>query len=270
MKCSASIQRGTVKYSTVQTSEVWEMTMDFPTTLLNFLRQAERVAALTGAGVSQESGLRTFRDAQTGLWAQHKPEDLASPEAFARDPKLVWDWYSMRREKVRGVEPNAGHYALAEMEGRVPQFTLITQNVDGLHRKAGNRNLLELHGNIQRVRCSECGMVADAWEENGDVPRCAGCGGMLRPDVVWFGESLPRSELEAAVEAARGCQVFLSIGTSGLVQPAAALPFAARNKGAVVVEVNLEPTPLTEKTDFFLQGKSGEILPALVKAVWGA
>jgi NAD-dependent deacetylase len=242
--------------------------MDFSSTLLNFLRQAERVAALTGAGASQESGLRTFRDAQSGLWAQYRPEDLASPEAFARDPKLVWDWYAMRREKVRDVEPNAGHYALAEMEKRVPQFTLITQNVDGLHRKAGSRNILELHGNIQRVRCSECGMYADAWEENGDVPRCAGCGGMLRPDVVWFGEPLPRSALEAAVEAARGCQVFLSIGTSGLVQPAAALAFAAHNKGAVIVEINLEATPLTEKADFFLQGKSGEVLPELVKAAW--
>lgn len=243
--------------------------MEFPPILLSLLRQAERVAALTGAGVSQESGLRTFRDAQTGLWAQYKPEDLASPEAFARDPKLVWDWYAMRREKVRGVQPNAGHYALAEMERRIPQFTLITQNVDGLHRVAGNRNVLELHGSLQRVRCADCGAYADAWEENGDVPRCAGCGGRLRPDVVWFGESLPRSELEAAVEAARGCQAFLSIGTSGIVQPAAALPFAAKNRGAVVVEVNLEATPLTEKADFFLQGKSGEVLPALVKSVWG-
>jgi NAD-dependent deacetylase len=242
--------------------------IDFPTTLLNFLRQAERIAALTGAGASQESGLRTFRDAQSGLWAQYRPEDLASPEAFARNPKLVWDWYAMRREKVRGVEPNPGHFALAEMEKRARQFTLITQNIDGLHRKAGSANILELHGNIQRVRCSECGMFADTWEENGNVPRCAGCGGMLRPDVVWFGEPLPRSALEAAVEAARGCQVFLSIGTSGLVQPAAALAFAAHNKGAVIIEVNLEPTPLTEKADFFLQGKSGEILPALVKTAW--
>ena len=242
---------------------------NFPATLLNFLRQAERVTALTGAGVSQESGLRTFRDAQTGLWAQYKPEDLASPEAFARDPKLVWDWYAMRREKVRGVEPNPGHVALAEMARRVPEFTLITQNVDGLHRKAGSRNILELHGNLQRVRCLECGMFAETWEENGEVPRCAGCGGMLRPDVVWFGEALPRSALEAAVEAARASQVFFSIGTSGLVQPAAALAFAAHNKGAVVVEVNLEPTPLTVKADFFLQGKSGEVLPELVKAVWG-
>ena len=175
----------------------------------------------------------------------------------------------MRREKVRAVEPNPGHFALAEMETRVPQFTLITQNVDGLHRKAGSRNILELHGNLQRVRCSECGMFAETWEESGEVPRCTGCGGMLRPDVVWFGEALPRSALEAAVEAARGCQVFLSIGTSGLVQPAAALAFAAHNKGAAVVEVNLEATPLTEKADFFLQGKSGEVLPELVKAAWG-
>ena len=242
--------------------------MDFPAALLTFLRKAERVAVLTGAGVSQESGLRTFRDAQMGLWAQYKPEDLASPEAFARDPKLVWDWYAMRREKVRSVEPNPGHFALAEMEKRVPKFTLITQNVDGLHRKAGSMNILELHGNLQRVRCSECGMFADTWEENGEVPRCAGCGGMLRPHVVWFGEALPRSELEAAVEAARTCHVFFSIGTSGLVQPAAALPFAAKNKGAVIVEINLEPTPLTPKVDFFLQGKSGDVLPALVKAVW--
>jgi NAD-dependent deacetylase len=222
---------------------------------------------------------RTFRDAQTGLWAQYKPEDLASPEAFARDPKLVWDWYAMRREKIRGVEPNLGHFALVEMARRVPEFTLITQNVDGLHRKAEEISqvsktceiypILELHGNIQRVRCSECGMFTETWEENGEVPRCAGCGGMLRPDVVWFGEALPRSALEAAVEAARASQVFFSIGTSGLVQPAAALAFAAHNKGAVVVEVNLEPTPLTEKADFFLQGKSGEVLPELVKAVWG-
>jgi NAD-dependent deacetylase len=257
--------------------------MDFPSTLLTFLRQAERVAALTGAGVSQESGLRTFRDAQTGLWAQYKPEDLGTPEAFARDPKLVWDWYAMRREKVCGVAPNAGHFALAEMGQRVPHFTLITQNVDGLHRKAEETRhktsqvsetcevypILELHGNLQRVRCSECGMYADTWDENGDVPRCAGCGGLLRPDVVWFGEALPRAQLEAAVEAARACQVFFSIGTSGLVQPAAALAFAAHNKGAVVVEINLEATPLTEKADFFLQGKSGEILPELVQAVWG-
>ena len=238
---------------------------------MRFLRKAERVAALTGAGVSQESGLRTFRDAQTGLWTQYKPTDLASPEAFARDPKLVWDWYAMRREKVREVEPNPGHYALADMAYHIPDFSLITQNVDGLHLKAGSPRVIELHGNLQRVRCASCGQQAEAWDEanNGDVPRCKICGGLLRPDVVWFGESLPRTALESAVEAARSCHVFFSIGTSGLVQPAASLAYAARNRGAVVVEINAEPTPLTEKVDFALHGKSGEILPALVQAVWG-
>ncbi|GAB4484367.1 MAG: NAD-dependent deacylase [Anaerolineales bacterium] len=241
--------------------------MDFSPDLLSFLGKARRFAVLTGAGVSQESGLRTFRDAQTGLWAQYRPEDLATPEAFARDPKLVWDWYALRREKARSVQPNPGHFALAELEKRVSAFTLITQNVDGLHRRAGSVNVLELHGNLQRVKCSVCGEQAAAWDESGpDVPKCSGCGGLLRPDVVWFGESLPRRELEAAVEAARTCDVFFSIGTSGLVQPAASLAYAARNQGALVVEINAEPTPLTGKVDFFLQGKSGEILPALVGA----
>ncbi len=231
--------------------------------------RAPKLVALTGAGVSQESGLRTFRDAQVGLWAQYKPEELASPEAFTRDPKLVWDWYTWRREAVKAVRPNPGHYALVELEKRIPQFTLITQNVDGLHRMAGSQNVLELHGNIQRVRCSGCYMVADSWgDDTESVPKCESCGGLLRPDVVWFGESLPRDQLEAAVEAARTCDVFFSIGTSGLVQPAASLAYAAHNRGAVVVEINAEPTPLTPKANYFLQGKSGEILPELVKAVW--
>ena len=244
--------------------------MEFPAELISYLTKATRVAVLTGAGASQESGLRTFRDAQSGLWAQYKPQDLASPEAFARDPKLVWDWYAWRREAIKGVRPNAGHYALAEMEKRIETFTLITQNVDGLHRMAGNSNVLELHGNILKVRCSECGTFTEVWGDDSEsVPRCERCNGMLRPDVVWFGESLPRAELESAVNAARTCQVFFSIGTSGVVQPAAALAHAARNKGSVVVEVNAEPTPLTPKVDFAFHGKSGEILPELVKAVWG-
>ena len=244
-------------------------TVNFPPELLTLLRGTSKLVALTGAGVSQESGLRTFRDAQTGLWAQYKPEDLASPQAFARDPKLIWDWYAWRREAVKGVRPNAGHYALAEIEKRIPQFTLITQNVDGLHRMAGNQNVLELHGNIQRVRCSECYTFTEAWgDDTESVPQCVVCGGLLRPDVVWFGESLPRDQLEAAVEVARSCDVFFSIGTSGVVQPAASLAHAARNRGAVVVEVNAETTPLTQKANYFLQGRSGEILPELVKAVW--
>lgn len=238
--------------------------------LLSFLRGASRAVALTGAGASQESGLRTFRDSQIGLWAQYRPEELASPEAFARDPKLVWDWYAWRREAIKGARPNAGHYALAEIEKKIPQFTLITQNVDGLHRMAGSLALLELHGNIQRVRCSECGEYAETWNEDSEtVPRCDYCEGLLRPDVVWFGESLPRNQLERAVEASRACDVYFSIGTSGVVQPAASLAHAAKKNGAIIVEINAETTPLTEKADFFLQGKSGEILPALVKAMWG-
>lgn len=244
--------------------------MTFPPELLTLLRGTLRLAALTGAGVSQESGLRTFRDAQEGLWMRYKPEELASPEAFARNPKLIWDWYAWRREAVKGARPNAGHYALADIEKKIPHFTLITQNVDGLHRMAGSRTLLELHGNIQRVRCAECSAVPETWEDDSEsVPRCEECGGLLRPDVVWFGESLPRDQLERAVEAARVCDVYFSIGTSGVVQPAASLAHAAKNKGAVLVEVNAEPTPLTSKTDFAFHGKSGEILPQLVKAVWG-
>jgi len=243
--------------------------VNFPPDLLTLLRGTTKLAALTGAGVSQESGLRTFRDAQSALWAQYKPEELASPQAFARDPKLIWDWYAWRREAVKGVRPNAGHYALVEIEKRIPQFTLITQNVDGLHRMAGNQNVFELHGNIQRVRCSECSAFAETWGDDTEfVPQCSVCGGLLRPDVVWFGEALPRDQLEASVEAARTCDIFFSIGTSGVVQPAASLAHAARNRGAVVVEINAETTPLTPKADYFLRGKSGEILPELVKTVW--
>ena len=246
----------------------WQ-SVNFPQELIQFLQKTKKLAVLTGAGASQESGLRTFRDAQFGLWAQYKPEDLASPQAFARDPKLIWDWYAWRREAIKGVRPNPGHYALVEFEKRIPQFTLITQNVDGLHRMAGNQNVLELHGNIQRVRCAECYLFTETWGDDTEaVPQCSACGGLLRPDVVWFGESLPRGQLEAAVEAARTCDVFFSIGTSGVVQPAASLAFAAHNRGAMVVEINAEPTPLTPKADYFLQGKSGEILPTLVKTTF--
>jgi NAD-dependent deacetylase len=247
---------------------VW--VLNFPPELVTLLQSTSNLTTLTGAGVSQESGLRTFRDAQDGLWAQYKPQDLASPAAFTRDPKLVWDWYAWRREAVKGVRPNSGHYALVELEKRIPEFTLITQNVDGLHRMAGNLNVFELHGNIQRVRCSECNTFAEDWDDDSEsVPQCKKCGGLLRPDVVWFGEKLPFDQLEGAVEAAGTCEVFISVGTSGVVQPAASLAHAARNRGAVVVEVNAEPTPLTSKANYFLQGKSGEILPNLVKAVWG-
>jgi NAD-dependent deacetylase len=242
--------------------------MTFPPEFIQLLKDAKRVAALTGAGVSQESGLRTFRDAQSGLWAQYRPEDLATPRAFERDPKLVWDWYASRREAVKNVQPNLGHYALVEMEKMIPEFSLITQNVDGLHRVAGSRNIIELHGNILNVRCSQCGRFAETWEDDSNfVPHCKKCGGLLRPGVVWFEESLPRDQLEAAVKAARTCEVFFSIGTSAAVYPAAALAHEAKTEGAVVVEINAEPTLLTPHTNFAFHGKAGEILPELVEAI---
>lgn len=238
--------------------------------LVSLLRVASRVAVLTGAGISQESGLPTFRDAQEGLWAQYQPEELATPEAFAKNPKLVWDWYAMRREKAKTVQPNPGHYALAEMARQVPHFNLITQNIDSLHQRAGSVEVVELHGSLGRVKCAQCGQAVSLWQENaGEVPRCTACGGLLRPDVVWFGEELPKRALDAAVEAARRADLFFSIGTSGLVQPAASLAMAAKYQKAVVVEINATPTPLSQLADFTLTGKAGEILPALVQAVWG-
>jgi NAD-dependent deacetylase len=238
-----------------------------PESLIAALRAARRVVALTGAGVSAESGVPTFRDAQTGLWAKYDPHELATPEAFQRNPRLVWEWYAWRREMVAGVEPNAGHVALAELELLVPELTLVTQNVDGLHRRAGSRRVLELHGDITRVKCFDCEAPADRWDDDPVPPLCALCGGWLRPDVVWFGEMLPARELEQAMEAARLADVFLSVGTSALVYPAAALPEIALQGGAVVVEVNPTATPLSPHCAHSLRGASGVVLPALAAAL---
>jgi NAD-dependent deacetylase len=244
--------------------------MEIPPELISYLRSTKRIAVLTGAGVSKESGLRTFRDTMDGLWAQYRPKDLATPEAFERYPELVWEFYAARRLKTGEVQPNAGHCALAQMERCVPYFTLITQNVDGLHLLAGSKSVVELHGNITRVKCSRsCGVVTGWDEETGKIPICPTCGARLRPDVVWFGEMLPSDELATAVQAARTCSVFFSIGTSGLVQPAATLPFLAKQNGSVIVEINTEETPLTSSADYFFCGQSGETLPELVKVVWG-
>lgn len=242
--------------------------MEIPQELAGALRKARRVAALTGSGVSAESGVPTFRDAYkgSGLWERFDPEELATPEAFARNPKLVWEWYSWRRELVAGAEPNPAHRALAELERRVPLFTLITQNVDGLHRRAGSENVIELHGNILRTVCSAERTPQEPGE--GSPPRCPRCGAPLRPDVVWFGEALPPGAMEAASEAARGCEVFLCAGTSGVVYPAAGLPREAAESGALLVEVNPEPTPVTPLAEFVLRGRAGEVLPALVAAAF--
>jgi len=237
--------------------------------LIEAMRHAKRVAVLTGAGVSAESGVPTFRDAQTGFWADFKPEDLATPQAFRRNPKMVWEWYAYRRQMVANVSPNPGHHALVEVERRVPEFMLITQNVDGLHQRAGSKRVVEIHGNITRVKCFDDDGVVEKWEEKGEVPpRCPRCGGMLRPDVVWFGEELPPGAFETSVQAAVECDVFLSIGTSSVVYPAAALPFEALKAGAMVVEINPDSTSLTARASYVLRGASGEVLPALVRAAW--
>ncbi len=240
-----------------------------PKGLTEALRKAQHVAVLTGAGVSAESGVPTFRDAQQGLWAKYDPADLATPEAFPRNPQLVWAWYDWRRKLVTEVTPNAGHLALVKIEKRVPQFTLITQNVDGLHQRAGSRGVIELHGNIGRMICFNEGTVVEKAVETGDVlPRCPNCGGLVRPDVVWFGEPLPQLAIKAAAYAARSCDLFFSISTSAVVQPAASLLCEAIRRGAVTVEINPPSTPLTNRVTYALPGSSDQVLPALVQAAW--
>jgi NAD-dependent deacetylase len=242
-------------------------TVAIPEALTERLRVARRVVVLTGAGISAESGIPTFRDAMTGLWAHFRPEELATPEAFARDPKLVWDWYAWRRARVEEAEPNAGHRALVALERHVPEFLLVTQNVDGLHARAGSRQIVELHGNIMRSKCFDCDQAADAVPAGTESPpRCTHCGGRLRPDVVWFGEMLPAQALGEAMRAATESDVFLSVGTSTVVEPAASLPFYALRGGASVVEVNPDPTPLTPHASFLLRGPAATVLPTLVAA----
>jgi len=222
------------------------------------------VVVLTGAGVSAESGVPTFRG-EHGLWRSFRPEQLATPEAFHRDPALVWEWYEWRRGLIGACAPNAAHETLAEIEATLPDFTLITQNVDGLHQAAGSRNVLELHGNIWRTRCTRCERTSEGHHVPlpETPPRCSQCGALLRPDVVWYGESLPSEVLEAAWTAAARCRLMLVVGTSALVQPAASLPLVALRHGARLVEVNLAETPLSPYADEILRGPAAETL-----AVW--
>jgi NAD-dependent deacetylase len=232
------------------------------------LRGARGVVVLTGAGISAESGVPTFRGAD-GLWHSFRAEDLATPEAFARDPSLVWEWYDWRRGLIAKVRPNPGHEALARWEARFPGLVLITQNVDGLHPLAGSTAVLELHGDIWKTRCPAEGTV----RENRDVPlpeippRCPACGGLVRPHIVWFGESLDPAVIQAAYAASHASDVMVVVGTSSIVYPAAALPLAAAEGGAVIIEINPEPTPLTEAARISIRGKAGEVLPMIDAAL---
>jgi NAD-dependent deacetylase len=227
--------------------------------------QAARIVAFTGAGISAESGIPTFRG-RNGLWRNFPPEELATPGAFRSDPRLVWEWYDWRRQVIHKAQPNPGHRALVELERRAGgRFTLVTQNVDGLHDRAGSRNIEKLHGDIWQVGCTVC--AAEERNEQTPIdplpPRCQ-CGGLLRPGVVWFGEALPQDAWERAVEAARRAQVFLVIGTSAVVYPAAGLVQVARQSGAHVAIVNPDPTPADELAEWVLRGPAGEILPRLL------
>jgi NAD-dependent deacetylase len=229
------------------------------------LTESTSVVALTGAGISAESGIPTFRGPD-GLWRNHSPERLATPEAFAGNPRLVWEWYDWRRGIIRQAEPNAGHRALAELERRESlAFTLVTQNIDGLHDRAGSRRVVKLHGDIWQVRCTGCGTVTHNEEVPLPVipPRCS-CGGLLRPDVIWFGESLPDAEWQRAEEASRQADLFLLIGTSAVVYPAAGLAELARAAGAGLAIINPEATPLDRRARWVLRGAAGEILPRLL------
>ena len=232
-----------------------------------WLAESERVAALTGAGISAESGVPTFRG-EDGLWQGFRATDLATPQAFARDPRLVWNFYNWRRELLAPLQPNPAHKALTHLEEKIPQFSLITQNIDDLHHRAGSKNLVELHGNIWMLRCTQCHLVSRNEEVPlPELPACKECDELLRPHVVWFGEQLDPTILDKAVAAIRSCDTMLVIGTSALVQPAASLAIVAKEQGARVVEINLEPTPYSHKLDLALRGKAGEILPRLVEGL---
>ncbi len=232
--------------------------------LIEVLQEANCVAVLTGAGISAESGIPTFRG-EEGLWKKYRAEELATPTAFSQDPKLVWEWYDWRRGIIGQKEPNPGHKVIARWEETFPTLSLITQNIDGLHQKAGSKNIRELHGNIWKLRCTREGMITENYDNplKQIPPLCSNCGALLRPHVVWFGESLSPTILQESIQLSSECDVMFVVGTSAVVQPAASLPFEASEAGAKIVEINPDPTPLSLYTDFSIRGKSGEILPII-------
>ncbi|MDG9924256.1 MULTISPECIES: NAD-dependent deacylase [unclassified Pseudomonas] len=242
--------------------------------ILQALRGSRHLLVFTGAGVSAESGIPTFRDALTGLWARFDPAQLATPEAFAADQELVWGWYEWRRQRVLRAMPNPAHQAIAELASRVPRLTLVTQNVDDLHERAGSRDVIHLHGSLQAPRCFACaapyGELAQELAEPEEgrrlpPPSCGRCGGPVRPGVVWFGESMPEAALQQAFAAAAECDLLLSIGTSGLVYPAAQVPQIAARHGACVVHINPQPVAPGVPREYSLPGAAGELLPQLLR-----
>jgi NAD-dependent deacetylase len=242
---------------------------DLPEEIRRRLARARRAVAFTGAGISKESGLDTFRDLD-GVWQKVRPEDMATLDAFRRRPAVVWSWYAERFSRADAVAPNPAHFALARLEEEFPSFTLVTQNVDGLHQRAGSRNLIELHGTLAFAKCDFCGRrrpMGEAVAASPDRPPVCDCGGLLRPAVVWFGETLPPGAMERATEEAALAEVFLSIGTSGNVYPAAGLIDVAYQNGACLIEINPEPTAFSRFAHLTLRAPAGEALPALTEAI---
>lgn len=234
------------------------------------MARAGQVVVLTGAGISRESGIPTFREAQQGLWAQYDPMEMATREGFLRNPKLVWEWYEYRFSIVKSARPNPGHIAIAELETLIPKVTVVTQNIDGLHAAAGSTTVFELHGSIRRYKCitdRHTGFSLDDVGQREKPPRCPRCGDLLRPDVVWFGEYLPADVMRKATDASEHCAIMLVVGTSGVVQPAASLPYVAARTGALIIDVNPEHDEISDMADIFLQGAGGAVLPALVEAI---
>ncbi len=235
------------------------------------LRSARYLLVLTGAGISAESGIPTFRGGKDGLWNRYDPQELATPEALHRNPRLVWEWYNWRRSLILKAHPNPGHRALVDLEQRFgSRFLLVTQNVDGLHQQAGSQRLVEIHGNIFRERCVRCGLEREnrtVYPEDTLPPRCPRCGGLLRPGVVFFGETLPEDALSQAFAAAQRADVILVVGTSAVVYPAAALPYEVKNHGGRIVEINPQSTPLSPLAEVSLHAPAGQALPELVRAL---
>jgi NAD-dependent deacetylase len=243
--------------------------MEFPTSVIAAFDPSKKIVVLTGAGISAESGVPTFRG-EDGLWRRYRAEELATAAAFEANPQLVWEWYDWRRGIISKAEPNAGHLAIAELERIFPHFSLITQNVDGLHRRAGNSKIIEIHGNLWQMRCVRDGRVHEDFRSPlPQIPPLCACGSLLRPHVVWFGEPLDQRDLAQAYSLIEACDLLLVVGTSAIVQPVASFPLMAKQAGAMVIEVNKEPTPLSSLADASFQGKAGEILPALLQELKG-
>jgi NAD-dependent deacetylase len=240
--------------------------MNLDQTFLNKLSQAKKIVFFTGAGISAESGIPTFRG-KDGIWNKLKPEELANFNAFMRNPQMVWEWYNHRKKIIHDSQPNAGHYAIAEMQNLFDEVIVVTQNIDNLHQRAGSKNIFELHGNIERNYCVNCHtFYNNELDLSSGVPKCK-CGGLIRPDVVWFGEYLPQDQFEGGENAANWCDMFFVVGTSAIVYPAAGLVHAAKQAGSFIVEVNIEETEISSICDQSFYGEAGKILPEIVSEI---